>query len=69
MQTPYKEHIEAINRTLEYLKATPSKGLRFRKTDKRCIEAYTDSNFVGSIVDYQPLVLYFCVGQSCYLEK
>ena len=31
MQAPYEEHMEAVNRTLKNLKATPSKGLRFEK--------------------------------------
>ena len=29
MQAPYEEHMEAINRILRYLKATPSEGLIF----------------------------------------
>ena len=38
------------NRILRYLK-TPGKGLMFRNTNKRCIEAYTDSNWTSSVVD------------------
>ncbi|KAA0056332.1 Beta-galactosidase [Cucumis melo var. makuwa] len=33
MQAPYENHMEAVNKVLRYLKATPAKGLRFRKTD------------------------------------
>ncbi|TYK28161.1 putative mitochondrial protein [Cucumis melo var. makuwa] len=40
----YEEQIEAVNRIMRYLKTTPSKGLMFRKTDKKTIEAYTDSD-------------------------
>ena len=36
MQTPYKEHMETINKILGYLK-TSGKGLRFKKTDKKTI--------------------------------
>ena len=43
MQTPYEEHMEAVNRILRYLKMTPSKGLMFRKMDRKTIETYTDS--------------------------
>ena len=39
MRAPYEDHMEAVNKILRYLKATPGKGLRFRKTDRRCIEA------------------------------
>ncbi|TYK25905.1 Cysteine-rich RLK (receptor-like protein kinase) 8 [Cucumis melo var. makuwa] len=51
MQAPYEEHIEAVKRILRYLKTTPGKGLMFRKTDKMTVEAYTDSDWAGSVVD------------------
>ncbi|TYJ96248.1 Cysteine-rich RLK (receptor-like protein kinase) 8 [Cucumis melo var. makuwa] len=51
MHAPYEEHMKAVKRILRYLKTTPGKGLMFRKTDKKTIEAYTDSGWVGSIVD------------------
>ena len=44
MEAPYEEHMEAVNRTPRYLKATLGKGLMFRTTDRRAIEAYADSN-------------------------
>ncbi|KAL0533807.1 hypothetical protein IC582_028078 [Cucumis melo] len=43
--------MEAVKRILRYLKTTPDKRLMFRKTDKKTIEAYTDSNWTGSVVD------------------
>ncbi|KAA0066245.1 putative mitochondrial protein [Cucumis melo var. makuwa] len=43
--------MEAVKRILRYLKTTPGKGLMFRKTDKKTIEAYTDSDWAGSVVD------------------
>ena len=49
MQTSYEEHMEAVIRIMRYLKTTSGKGLMFRKTNKRCIEAYTDSNWAGSV--------------------
>ncbi|KAA0062437.1 putative mitochondrial protein [Cucumis melo var. makuwa] len=51
MQAPYEEHMEAVKRILRYLKTTLDKGLMFRKTNKKTIEAYTDSDWAGSIVD------------------
>ncbi|TYK30560.1 putative inactive tRNA-specific adenosine deaminase-like protein 3 isoform X6 [Cucumis melo var. makuwa] len=51
MQAPYEEHMEAIKRIMRYLKTTPSKGLMFRNTDKKIIEAYTDSDWARSVVD------------------
>lgn len=41
---PYEEHMKFVNRILRYLKTTPSKGLMLWKIDRKCIEAYTDSN-------------------------
>ena len=51
MQTPNEEHMKAVNRILRYLKSTPGKGLMFRKTDRKTVEAYTDSDWAGSVVD------------------
>ena len=51
MQAHGEDHIEAVNKILRYLKATLGKWSRFRKTNRRCIEAYIDSYWVGSIVD------------------
>ncbi|TYJ97018.1 Cysteine-rich RLK (receptor-like protein kinase) 8 [Cucumis melo var. makuwa] len=48
-QASYEEHIEAVNHILRYLKTTPRKGLMFRKTGKRCIEACTDSDWEESV--------------------
>ncbi|KAL0554627.1 hypothetical protein IC582_008553 [Cucumis melo] len=51
IQAPYEKHMEDVNRTLRYLKNTLGKGLMFRKTNRKTIEAYTDSDWVGSIID------------------
>ncbi|XP_038900901.1 uncharacterized mitochondrial protein AtMg00810-like [Benincasa hispida] len=51
MQALYEEHMKAVERILRYLKTTPGKNLMFRRIDKRCIEAYTDSDWAGSVVD------------------
>ncbi|KAL0561215.1 hypothetical protein IC582_001637 [Cucumis melo] len=51
MQAPYEKHMEVVNRILRYLKNTPGKGLMFRKTNRKTIEAYTDSDWVGSVVN------------------
>ncbi|KAL0551185.1 hypothetical protein IC582_010271 [Cucumis melo] len=51
MQAPYEKHMEAVNRILRYLKNTPGKGLMFRKINRKTIEAYTDSDWAGSVID------------------
>lgn len=49
MQVPYEEHMEYV--TLRYLKSSPPKGLMFMKMDRKYIGAYTDSDWVGSIIN------------------
>ncbi|XP_038889073.1 secreted RxLR effector protein 161-like [Benincasa hispida] len=51
MQAPYEEYMNAVECILRYLKGTPSKGLMFKKSGKRTIEAYTDSNWADSVID------------------
>ncbi|KAL0551795.1 hypothetical protein IC582_010884 [Cucumis melo] len=63
MQEPYEDHMEVVNKVLRYLKATPGKGLRFRKTDRKCVEAYTNFDWARSIlIESLPMTLYFCMG-------
>lgn len=51
IHSPGKQHFEAAYRILRYLKATPGKGLPFRKPDNMNIEVYTDANWVGKSCD------------------
>ena len=51
--------MEVVNKILRYLKATSGKVLRFRKTDKSCIEAHTDSDWEESIVDRKSIYGYY----------
>ncbi|KAL0536406.1 hypothetical protein IC582_025354 [Cucumis melo] len=59
MQAPYEEHMEVVKRILRYLKTTPCKWLMFRKTDKKTIEAYTDLDWTGSVVDKKSISGYY----------
>ncbi|XP_031263275.1 uncharacterized protein LOC116121459 [Pistacia vera] len=51
MHNPQEKHLEAVNRILRYLKKTPGKGLFFRKTNERKVEAFTDADWAGSTSD------------------
>ncbi|TYK00118.1 Cysteine-rich RLK (RECEPTOR-like protein kinase) 8 [Cucumis melo var. makuwa] len=51
MQAPYEKHMKVVNKILRYLKNTHGKGLMFRKTNKKTIEAYTNSDWTGSVID------------------
>ena len=51
MHSPSEKHLEAVYRILRYLKSTPGKGLLFQKTTQQNIEAYTDADWAGSVID------------------
>lgn len=51
MQSPKEEHLQAVYRVLSYLKGSPRKGLRFRNNNSVQVEAYSDADWAGSIID------------------
>ncbi|RVX19263.1 Retrovirus-related Pol polyprotein from transposon RE1 [Vitis vinifera] len=51
MHSPYEVHFEAVYRILRYLKSTPGKGLFFKKSEQKTIEAYTNADWAGSVID------------------
>ena len=52
MHNPKEIHLHATHRILHYLKANPRKGIFLLKNNiGLIIEAYTDANYAGSVVD------------------
>jgi len=51
MHDPRKKHSHAVDRILQYLKASPGKGLLFKKGGKLSMKVYTNVDYAGSIVD------------------
>ncbi|CAH9115704.1 unnamed protein product, partial [Cuscuta europaea] len=51
MHNPFQEHLDATYRILRYLKSCPGKGLFFKRSDNRSVEAFTDADYAGSITD------------------
>ena len=51
MHDPREPHLQDAYRVLHYLKGNPEKGILFKKNDTLALEAYTDADYVGSIVD------------------
>ena len=51
MNNPTKEHMEAVNRILRYLKMTPGKGLLYKKNDTRDVEIFSDADWAGDMLD------------------
>ena len=59
--------MEAVNRSLRYLKTTPGKGLMFRKIDRRCIEAHTNFDWVWYVFSKSTLGIVRSCGAISYL--
>ncbi|XP_028102592.1 uncharacterized protein LOC114301831 [Camellia sinensis] len=51
MHAPRNSHLEAVMRILRYLKSSPRKGLYFSKHDHLSVEAFTDTDWAGSVTD------------------
>ena len=51
LQDPTKEHLQTIQRIFRYLKATPGKGILFKKGSNLKVEAYTNAGYAGSLID------------------
>ncbi|KAL0386245.1 UNVERIFIED_CONTAM: Retrovirus-related Pol polyprotein from transposon TNT 1-94 [Sesamum radiatum] len=51
---PKERHLQAVHRILRYLKATPRRGILFKKGKELALEAYTDADYAGSIIDGRP---------------
>ena len=49
MHDPGEPHLQAAYKVMHYLKGNPRKGILFKKNNT--LEAYTDADYVGSIVD------------------
>jgi len=43
--------LQAVNRTIQYLKASPRKGLLFKKWENLSLKVYNDADYASSIVD------------------
>ncbi|CAJ2666495.1 unnamed protein product [Trifolium pratense] len=51
MHQPKEIHLQAALRIVQYLKGTPGRGILFERNGSVGLEAYTDADYVGSIVD------------------
>ena len=51
MHNPKESHLRAFYRVLHYLKGTPGKGIMFKKGQGMTLEAYTNTDYAGSVVD------------------
>lgn len=51
MHDPRESHLQVAYRVLHYLKGTPEKGILFKRGNTLTLEAYTDADYAGSLVD------------------
>jgi hypothetical protein len=51
MHCPKEIHLQAAHRILHYLKGTPGRGILFKRNGNTTLEAYTDADYAGSIID------------------
>ena len=71
MHDPREPHLQATYRVLHYLKGNPGKGILFKKNNTLALEAYTDADYAGSLVDRRSTTwhLYFSWRKSGNMEK
>ena len=58
MHDPREPHLQAAYRVLHYLKGNPDKGILFKKNNTLALEAYTDADYAGSLVDRRSTIGY-----------
>ena len=51
MHDPRERHLQTVNRIIQYLKASPGKGLLLKKGENLFMKIYIDADYAGSIVD------------------
>ncbi|PNX64159.1 putative copia-type protein, partial [Trifolium pratense] len=51
MHQPKEIHLQAALQIVQYLKGTPGRGILFERNGSMGLEAYTDADYAGSIVD------------------
>ena len=59
MHDPREPHLQVAYRMLHYLKGNPWKGILFKKNDTLALEACTDADYAGSMVDRR-LTTWYC---------
>ncbi|RVW74629.1 Retrovirus-related Pol polyprotein from transposon RE1 [Vitis vinifera] len=58
MHDPREPHLQAAYRVLHYLKGNLGKGILFKKNNTLALEAYTDADYAGSLVDRRSTIGY-----------
>ncbi|XLR42330.1 hypothetical protein S83_026990 [Arachis hypogaea] len=59
MHDPRERYLQAVNMIIQYLKASPRKGLLFKKEGILSIKVYTDTDYAGTIIDRRSTLGYY----------
>ena len=59
MHAPRQQHFDVVYRILRYLKRSPGRGLLFKGCGHLQVEAFTNANWVGSVVDKRSTSSYY----------
>jgi len=59
MHQPREAHLQAALRIVQYLKGTPGRGILFKRNKSVALEAYTNVDYAGSVVDRRSTTGYY----------
>ena len=60
MHDPREKHIQVVHKVLQYLKATPGRGILFKRKGKLTMKAYTNVDYAGSLTNRR-LTTSYCI--------
>jgi len=68
---PRKKYMQVVPRILQYLKATPGRGILFKRGEKMTMETYADTDYTGSLTDRRSYyrLLYISWRRHCFMEE
>ena len=58
MHDPREPHLQVAYRVPHYLKGNPRKGILFKKNNTLALEAYTNADYAGFLVDRRSTIGY-----------
>ena len=59
MHNPKETNLKVIHRILQYLKGNLGRGILFKKGEKMTLKAYTDADYIGSLVNRRSTSSYY----------
>ena len=58
MHNSKEVYLQVVHKILHYLKATPRKRILLKKNTELSLEAYTDADYTGSVIDRRSTIGY-----------